>query len=217
MADLARADRRFPAAPGFYFHVSPHVLFRCFTSANRAARGADFGLPLVESPGNVYKELMRPLDQVRSSLDNWSPAELTALAAGIKRAQEYCKQVAPASVHGDDLYQLARVCSAGQQWNAADAAASAYIKSASQPYQAYAYAICVNALLNLKDMTMATEVARSMLHSLSYDATVDQSIAYLIHFLAMSLDDAALPLARERQPFLAGRLAGRQCPEGAVR
>ena len=124
------------------------------------------------------------------------------LAAGIKRAQEYCKQVAPASVHDDDLYQLARICSVGQQWNDADAAASAYIKSASQPYQAHAYAIRVNALLNLKDTTMAVEVARSMLHSVPYDATVDQSVAYLIHYLAMSLDDSALPFAQERQPFL---------------
>jgi hypothetical protein len=41
-----------------------------------------------------------------------------------------------------------------------------------------------------------------MLHSIPYDATVDQSMAYLIHYLAMSLDDAVLPLARERQPFL---------------
>jgi hypothetical protein len=49
---------------------------------------------------------------------------------------------------------------------------------------------------------MAVEVARSMLHSVSYDATVDQSMDYLIHYLAMSLDDGALPLARERQPFL---------------
>jgi hypothetical protein len=60
----------------------------------------------------------------------------------------------------------------------------------------------VNALLNLKDTTMAVEVARSMLHSVPYDATADQSMAYLIHYLEMSLDDGALPIARERQPFL---------------
>jgi len=41
-----------------------------------------------------------------------------------------------------------------------------------------------------------------MLRSVPYDATADQSMAYLIHYLAMSLDDGALPLARERQPFL---------------
>jgi hypothetical protein len=199
MPNHDRADRIFSAAPGFVFLF---LLAFCSAALRAQAAAQSSAVPLVESPGNVYKELMRPLDQVRSSLDNWSPAELTALAAGIKRAQEYCKQVAPASVQGDDLYQLARVCSVGQRWSAADAAASAYIKSVSQPYQAHAYAIRVNALLNLKDTTMATEVARSMLHSLPYDATVDQSMAYLIHFLAMSLDDAALPLARERQPFL---------------
>jgi hypothetical protein len=202
MAECNRADRVFSAVPGFVF-----MLLLAFCVAALRAQPAPSVVQSrsaqpVERPGDVYKELMRPLDQVRSSLDNWSPAELAALAAGIKRAQEYCGQVAPASVSGEDLYQLARVCSAGQRWNDADAAASTYIKSASQPYQALAYAIRVNALLNQKDTTMAVEVARSMLHSVPYDATVDQSMAYLIHYLAMSLDDGALPIARERQPFL---------------
>jgi hypothetical protein len=202
MAERNRADRVFSAVPGFVFML---LLAFCATALRAQPAPSAVQSPAaqpVERPGDVYKELMRPLDQVRSSLDNWSPAELAALAAGIKRAQEYCGQVAPASVSGEDLYQLARVCSVGQRWNDADAAASSYIKSASQPYQALAYAIRVNALLNLKDTTMAVEVARSMLHSVPYDATVDQSMAYLIHYLAMSLDDGALPIARERQPFL---------------
>jgi hypothetical protein len=199
MVDRDRADRMFSAAPGFVFLF----LLSCAVALQAQTAPSTAQMPAAqpaERPGDVYKELMRPLDQVRSSLDNWSPAELAALAAGIKRAQEYCGQVAPGSVGGDDLYQLARVCSVGQRWN--DAEASAYIRSASQPYQARAYAIRVNALLNLKDTTMAVEVARSMLRSVPYDATVDQSMAYLIHYLAMSLDDGALPLARERQPFL---------------
>jgi len=202
MADRDRADRMFSATPGFVFML---LLAFCAIPLQAQTAPSTAQTPAAqptESPGNVYKDLMRPLDQVRSSLDNWSPAELSALAAGIKRAQEYCGQVAPASVSGDDLYQLARVCSVGQRWNDADAAASTYIKNASQPYQAHAYAIRVNALLNLKDTTMAVEVARSMMHSVPYDATVDQSMGYLIHYLAMSLDDGALPLARERQPLL---------------
>jgi hypothetical protein len=202
MANRNRADRVLSAVPGFAFML---LLALCAAALRAQPAPTAVQSPAaqpVERPGDVYKELMRPLDQVRSSLDNWSPAELAALAAGIKRAQEYCGQVAPASVSGEDLYQLARVCSVGQRWNDADAAASTYIKSASQPFQALAYAIRVNALLNLKDTTMAVEVGRSMLHSVPYDATVDQSMAYLIHYLAMSLDEGALPIARERQPFL---------------
>src|SRR5882757_5340074 len=182
MVDRDRADRLFSAVPGFVF-----IFLLAFCAVVMRAQTAPSATQPpaaqpAERPGDVCKELMQPLDQVRSSLDNWSPAELAALAAGIKRAQEYCGQVAAASVHGDDLYQLARVCSVGQRWNDADAAASAYITSASQPYQAHAYAIRINALLNLKDTTMAVEVARSMLHSVPYDATVDQSMAYLIHY-----------------------------------
>ena len=205
----SRGGIRLVAAPGFIL-LTVAALLAVGLQAQTAPqstqapvpRTATPGLPPAERPGDVYKELMRPLDQVRSSLDNWSPAELAALAAGVARAQEYCKQVPPTSVTGDDLYQLARVCSIGVQWSAADTAANLYIKSGSAPYQAHAYAIRVNALLNLRDTAMAIEVARSMLHSLPYDATVDQSLAYLIHYLAMSLDDAALPLAQERQPFL---------------
>lgn len=202
MVERNRADRMFSAVPGFVLMV---LLAFCTVALQAQTAQSTAQTPAAQSmerPGNVYKELMQPLDQVRSSLDNWSPAELDAFAAGIKRAQEYCGQVAAASVTDDDLYQLARVCLVGQRWNDADAAASAYIKSASQPYQAHAYAIRVNALLNVKDTTMAVEVARSMLCSIPYDATVDQSMAYLIHYLAMSLDDGALPLARERQPYL---------------
>jgi hypothetical protein len=202
MVDCDRADRMFSAVPGFVCVLLLAFCAVALHAQTTAPASQTSPAQPVESPGNVYKELMQPLDQVRSSLDNWSPAELAALAAGVKRAQEYCGQVALTSVASDDLYELARVCSVGQRWNDADAAASSYIKSASQRYKAHAYAIRVNALLNLKDTTMAVEVARSMLHSVPYDATVDQSVAYLIHYLAMSLDDGALPLARERQPFL---------------
>jgi hypothetical protein len=207
MVDQSRADRMFSAVPGFVFAFLLALCAIPLQAQSAPSATQASAAPSVERPGDVYKELTRPLDAVRSSLDNWSPAELAALAAGIKRAQQYCGQVAPASIAGDDLYQLARICTFGQQWNAGDAAASAYIgsaneKSAAQPYQALAYAIRVNALLNLKDTTMAIEVARSMLHSIPYDATVDQSMVYLIHYLAMSLDDGVLPLARERQPFL---------------
>ena len=201
MAERTSNDRGLSATPGFVFMF---VLAWCAVTLQSQSAPSTAQVPPapMESPANIYKELMQPLDQVRGSLDNWSPAELAALAAGIQRAQQYCAQVAPGSMGGDDLYQLARICTFGQQWNAADGAASAYIKSAAQPYQALAYAIRVNALLNLKDTTMAIEVARSMLHSVPYDATVDQSMTYLIHYLAMSLDGGVLPLARERQPFL---------------
>jgi hypothetical protein len=107
MADRDRADRMFSAVPGFVFIF---LLAFCAVALQAQTPPPTPQPPAAqpaERPGDVNKELMRPLDQVRSSLDNWSPAELAALAAGIKRAQEYCGQVAPGSVGGDDLYQLA--------------------------------------------------------------------------------------------------------------
>src|SRR2546429_868738 len=105
MVDRDRADRIFSAVPGFAFMF---LLAFCAVALEAQTARSIAQTPAAqptERPGDVYKELMQPLDQVRSSLDNWSPAELAALAAGIKRAQEYCGQVAPASVQGDDLYQ----------------------------------------------------------------------------------------------------------------
>jgi len=86
MVDRDRADRLFSAVPGFVL-----MFLMAFCAVALQAQTAPPttqtppALPM-ERPGNVYKELMQPLDQVRSSMDNWSPAELAALAAGVKRA-----------------------------------------------------------------------------------------------------------------------------------
>ena len=44
-------------------------------------------------PGEVYRQAMKPLDLVRSSLDNWSDAELGALASGMRTARLACDAV----------------------------------------------------------------------------------------------------------------------------
>jgi hypothetical protein len=52
------------------------------------------------SPGDLYKEARHPLEVVRRSLDNWSDAELGALAVGMHRAGEDCAQAKPADYMG---------------------------------------------------------------------------------------------------------------------
>ena len=76
-----------------------------------------------KSPGDLYKEARHPLEVVRRSLDNWSDAELGALAVGMHKAGEDCAEAKPEDYKGDDLFDLARLCSFGQNWNGANTAA----------------------------------------------------------------------------------------------
>ena len=58
---------------------------------NAATPATDMKGEPVGTPGEIYKAAMRPLDIVRSSLDNWSDAEVGALAVGIQKAHDACE------------------------------------------------------------------------------------------------------------------------------
>src|ERR1700735_3246720 len=78
------------------------------------ASGATSGDTSNKTPGDLYKEAMHPLEVVRGSLDNWSDAELGALAVGMHQAGEDCAKLKPGDYNGDDLFELARLCTFGQ-------------------------------------------------------------------------------------------------------
>jgi thiol-disulfide isomerase/thioredoxin len=145
------------------------------------------------SPSDLYREARHPLEVVRRSLDNWSDAELGALAVGMHRAGEDCAKVKPADYKGDDLFDLARLCSFGQNWDGANTAAIDYVGTRAEEHRAQAYAISVNALVRMNAMDLAVETAREMLHKLPYDAEV----AYSLRDLKESLEEASNPIAVE--------------------
>jgi hypothetical protein len=147
------------------------------------------------APGAIYKQSMRPLDVVRGSLDNWSEAELGALAVGIHKAREACEQVKPDSYTGDDLFDLARLCSFGQDWNDANSAAVRYMDSRADPHRAQAFALSINALVHLNGVDLAVETAHLMLRSLPYDAEVAYAARYMKDYLEQSGNPTALDLA----------------------
>jgi hypothetical protein len=143
------------------------------------------------SPGDLYKDARHPLDVVRRSLDNWSDVELGALALGMHRAGEDCAQAKPDDYKGDDLFDLARLCSFGQNWNGANTAAIDYVSSGAEEHRAQAYAIAVNALVHINAIDVAIETAREMLRKLPYDAEV----AYSLRDLKESLEESSNPMA----------------------
>lgn len=162
-----------------------------------------------ELPGAIYKDAMHPLDMVRMSLDNWSDAELGALGVGMHKAKEACDGAKPENYSGDDLYDLARLCSFGQDWNAANAAALDYVRGGLEPHRAQAYALSMNALVHINAMDLAVGTAQEMLRRLPYDAEVAYAIRYMKDTLEQAADPEALKLAeKEHAAILQALSAG---------
>jgi hypothetical protein len=163
--------------------------------------------PVAETPGAIYKAAMRPLEVVRMSLDNWSDAELGALGVGMHKAKEACEQATPESYSGDDLYDLARLCSFGQDWNAANTAALDYVAGGLDPHRAQAYALSMNALVHIDAVDLAVGTAREMMRKLPYDAEVAYAVRYMKETLEQASDPAALTLAAQEHPAIVQALA----------
>jgi hypothetical protein len=176
------------------------------TSASPAAL-PEQSAPAAETPGAIYKDAMRPLDVVRMSLDNWSDAELGALGVGMHKAKEACDQAKPENYSGDDLFDLARLCSFGQDWSAANTAALDYVAGGLDAHRAQAYALSMNALVHINAVDLAVGTAREMLRKLPYDAEVAYAVRYMKETLEQAGDPAALTLAAQEHPAMVQALA----------
>jgi thiol-disulfide isomerase/thioredoxin len=166
-------------------------------------------------PGEIYQQAMKPLDLVRSSLDNWSDAELGALGVGIRMARQVCGQarleVKPEGMldgdvgsdhdvilaDGEDLFDLIRLCALGQDWNKSHDAAVKYLASNAAPHRTQAYAMSINALVHVNDLEGAVKTARQMLGDVPYDAEVAYAMQFLKTYLTQAVDPAALALSTE--------------------
>ena len=160
----------------------------------------------VQTPGESYKEAMHPLEVVRGSLDNWSDAELGALTVGMHKAKDACDATKPDDYSGDDLYDLARLCALGQDWNAANTAAIAYVASHLEGHRAQAYALSVNALVHIGAIDLAVQTTREMLR-LPYDAEVAYAVRYMKDQLEQASNPLALELATQEHPAIVSALA----------
>jgi len=159
------------------------------------------------SPGDTYKDAMRPLDVVRGSLENWSDAELGALSAGMHKAKEACDAAKPEDYSGDDLYDLARLCALGQDWNGANTAAQVYITSRLEAHRTQAYALSVNAMVHINAIDLAMQTTSEMLRRLPYDAEVAYAVQYMKDYLEQASNPLVLKLAAEEHPAIVAALA----------
>ncbi len=151
------------------------------------------------SPGAIYKSAMHPLDVVRSSLGNWSDAELGALNLGMRKAAAACAQAKPEDYSGDELYDFARLCSLGQEWAGANKAAARYVNSRAQPHRTQAYVLSMNAQMHLGMKEDAFQTANLMLRDLPYDAEVAFALLYMKDTLEREGNPGAGALAGNEQ------------------
>lgn len=154
------------------------------------------------TPGALYRQAMHPLEIVRSSMDNWSDAETGAFRVGMGMAKQACEQAAPENYSGDDLYDLARLCSLGQDWNSANTAATRYLDSRAEPHRTQAFALSINALMHLFGSELAVETARSMMLNQPYDAEAAYAMRFLKDALEQMGNSAAIPLAEAEHPLV---------------
>jgi len=163
-------------------------------------------VPPIQTPGEIYKAAMRPLDIVRGSLDNWSDSEVGALAVGMHKAHDACEAARPEEYAGDDLYDLARLCALGQDWTNANRAALAYVASRLEKHRAQAYALSVNALVHMNAIDLAAATTREML-LLPYDAEVAYAIRYMKDNLEENSSPAAVELAKDEHQAIVAALS----------
>ncbi len=167
-----------------------------------SSAAAQDSVTTAKSPGDLYKEAMHPLDVVRTSLDNWSDAELGALVVGMHNAAEDCAKAKPSDYTGNDLYDLARLCTFGQDWNNANTVALDYVASRAEEHRTQAYALSVNALVHINAIDVAVQTAREMLRRLPYDAEAAYAVRGLKNFLEESSNPIAATLAADEHPMI---------------
>ena len=163
-------------------------------------------VPTREAPGAIYKDAMQPLEVVRASLDNWSEAELAALAEGMQKAREACDAAKPEDYQGEDLYDLAHLCAFGQDWNPANDAAQKYMAGRAQAHETQAMAISVSALAHMGAIDLALATTYGLLQ-FPYDADVAYTVRYMKETLEHAGNPEALALANEEHAAIVQALS----------
>jgi hypothetical protein len=169
------------------------------------------------SPEAAYTKVLEPVAITRASMANWSDSELGALVIAIGQARLECAARSPQMFHGDDLIALARLCSLGQQWSSVSAAATQYIDSSdpAKPLLAQAYALQIDAALQMRDEPGAFAASQAMLTAVPYDTTVDEALKESLHYMQIAFMTDALTLYAAREPLLLAGLTALH-PAGPV-
>jgi hypothetical protein len=160
------------------------------------------------SPGYAYREAMRPVEVTRASVANWSDVEQASLGVAIKQASVACAARSPASYSAGDLVELGRLCALGQAWPSIIEATSQYLheEGTAKPRMAEAYAMRINAELQLKDEASALKDAKEMLSAAPYISLAAEATDQALGYMHLLYTADAVSLAAKRQPMVLAAL-----------
>ncbi|MBW4028022.1 MAG: hypothetical protein HIU93_11535 [Acidobacteria bacterium] len=164
------------------------------------------------SPSAALDAVSQPLVLTRAAMSNWSDAELQALVVAIGEARLECATRSPEMFHNSDLIALGRLCALGQQWSTVANAAALYINAPAsgtddqKPELATAYALAVDASLQVRDPATALAQAKAMLAAVPYSSTVDATTNEALHYMQLAFMDQALDLYAVREPHVLAAL-----------
>lgn len=151
---------------------------------------------------------MRPVEITRAAVANWSDTEQSSLGVAIKQASVACAARATTDFTGSALVDLSRLCALGFTWPATVAAANRYIHEdvTPKPRLAEAYALLINAELQLKDEHSALTDALALLTAVPYTSVVADATNQAIGYMHLLYTVDAVTLAAKRQPLLLAAL-----------
>jgi len=183
------------------------------TAGKAADAKVDPGVKL--SPEAAYERAAAPVDITHRDISNWSDIEQNALSVAVGQAKAACIEREQVTYVGDHLIGYARLCALGQQWPEVYQAATLYINSGDEerPQLAQAYALEVQADLNLKQEKDALGTCIAMLKVIPYNALVDDVTTGAARYMQFAYTNDALELLINRQRVLLGLLRGAQ-PDG---
>lgn len=156
------------------------------------------------SPQAAYDQANLPVDITRRDSQNWSDIELAALKVAVAQARDACLMRTDKTYAGSDLVAYAHLCAFGEQWQAAQTAATAYIGNTAtpRPQLAEAYSYLIEADLKLGDEKAGFAACRAMLRAVPYDAFTDAVTDATVRYLELAYTLDAITVLGERQPFL---------------
>jgi len=163
--------------------------------------------PVTESPADLYQRAMQPVEIVRRSPNIITDSEMAAWGVAVSTAADACVGRKIDEFSGEDLFQFARLCLLGQQYDDAAEAARKYVRDGNTTSQESARALIVRANLSGGNLLQAERAAYDLLRNHPYDGTVHTMVQEVV--MALAATDAvenALQMVSARSEALTNAL-----------
>ncbi len=156
----------------------------------------------VPSPTALYLDLLRPVDDVRSDMANWSSIELAAFTNAVRDAAAQCTQLQKNPYDGEELLALARICALGQNWPGTYSAARRYSRDPTPAHRTEGFALLVQADLHLDSPTNVFDDLTELRGKGPITAAQEAIFEFAIQSMQISHTAHAVSIALLRQPDL---------------